>query len=127
MTEQPNAVSPDGWSGYGGAAIREVQVASGSVAALPSSAAPRIAVIGRQKLYRALSRQVTISASAAFVYARANSRAWSARVPPCVVATERRMFAIVAVALPWPQKFAASVCACDLVEFVARPIAFTSS
>ena len=73
------------------------------MAALPSLAASRIAVNGRQKLYRALSRQVTISASAAFVYARANRRAWSARVPPWLLATERRMLAIVAVALVWPQ------------------------
>src|SRR5687767_1377187 len=98
MTEQPNADSPDGWSGYGGAAISDVQPSSASVPRLPSPAAPRIAVIGRHHEYRALSRQVTISASAAFVYARANNRAWSASVPPWVFATERRMFAIVAVA-----------------------------
>src|SRR5688500_6744563 len=45
---------PEGWSGYGGAGIRDVQFGSGSVAGLPSLSAARMAVIGRQNSHRAL-------------------------------------------------------------------------
>src|SRR6266511_508131 len=40
----------DGWSGNGGVAKSGIQLASGSVAGLPSLAASWIAVTGRQKL-----------------------------------------------------------------------------
>jgi hypothetical protein len=46
-------------------AISGVQFGSASVAEFPSVSAKRIAVIGRQKLKRALSTQQLISASAA--------------------------------------------------------------
>src|SRR5688572_8656149 len=40
---------PEGWSGNGGVPISGVQFESGAVARLPSAAASRMAVIGRQK------------------------------------------------------------------------------
>jgi hypothetical protein len=46
-------IRPEGWSGYGGAGMREVQFGSGSVAGLPSVSAARMAVIGRQNSQRA--------------------------------------------------------------------------
>jgi len=48
-------------------------------------------------------RHVTMIASAMFVYVLANNRAWSATVPPWVVAIERSALAIVAVGLVRPQ------------------------
>ena len=54
-----------GWSGYGGVGISGSQPGSAFVAGFPSVSASLIAVIGRQKRKRALSRQTVISESAA--------------------------------------------------------------
>ena len=66
LTIEPlSPVCPDGCSGYGGVAISGVQPSCGCVSGLPSPAASRIAVIGRQNDHCALSSHTAISASAA--------------------------------------------------------------
>ena len=64
------------WSGYG-AVMSAVQVGSGSVAGLPSSAARAIAFHGLQKSQWYLSFQQLIAASAALRFCIARRRALS--------------------------------------------------
>src|SRR3954454_15681373 len=92
---------PDGWSGNGGVtraggAATGVagsnsgsQSGSGSVAGLPSPAASRMAVTGRQKFQWYLSFQQPIAAAAAARFVIANSRALSAS-PSCRLAASVR-------------------------------------
>src|SRR5262249_29655946 len=56
----PYALCPDEYDGCAGVASSGVQVGSAAVAGLPSVSAARMAVTGRQKLYRYLASQVAM-------------------------------------------------------------------
>ena len=75
---------PDGYSGCGGvpdgrASSHGVHAVSGSVLALPSVSAKRIAVIGRQNTYRYLRSKQAIAASAMETPNKANRCAFAVK------------------------------------------------
>src|SRR6202011_5041838 len=72
----------DGYSGCIGVAFRGCQLASRSVASLPSWSPLRIAVIGRQKLYWNLASQSTMKQLARAIDISAKTRAFSATDSP---------------------------------------------
>src|SRR5687767_351842 len=82
-----NVLCPDVYAGKLGVVISGVQAGSAVVLGLPSLAASRMPVIGRQKLYSYLASQQEMAASASARFNRANSRAFSTSVFPAACAT----------------------------------------
>src|SRR4051812_28001835 len=68
---------PETHSGNGGVTSKGVHEPSATVSGFPSVSALRMAVIGRQKLYRYLQSQATIPASARAKLSNAKRRAFS--------------------------------------------------
>src|SRR5215207_5656809 len=64
---------PEMYDGWAGVAISGAQAASGAVSGLPSSAASRMPVTGRQKLYSYLASQQLMKASATAMLSAAKS------------------------------------------------------
>jgi len=78
-----------GYSGCIGVSMNGAQLASRSVASLPSRSPLRMAVIGRQKLYVYLASNTATSASSMAMPAIASRRAFAVTSRPGMVATDR--------------------------------------
>src|SRR5213078_1836833 len=77
------------YSGCAGVASSGAQAVSGAVAPLPSDAARRMAVTGRQKTYVNLASQAARLASAILILSSAKRRAFSESVVCRSAATDR--------------------------------------
>src|SRR5687768_2541187 len=120
---------PETYDGWAGVLMSGAQAASAVVSGLPSSAARRMPVTGRQKLYSYLASQQPMAASAMAMLSAANNRAFSSSVLPCCSA------AILARRFRWPgepgagelfQKWAMAVWSAVRVALVAEPSSLTS-
>ena len=90
VTEPTTPHRPLGQSGYGGVVMNGSQVASPTVASLPSVSPFWIAVTGRHHMYWSLAFQTVPAVSAMLVSTAANSRALSEMSSPRSVASFRR-------------------------------------
>ena len=121
---------PEVYAGKAGVPRSGVQAASAAVSGLPSSAASRMPVIGRQKLNSYLASQQLMTASAMATLSAANSRAFSSSVLPCCSATiwamRFRWPGGVAVPAPLAQNRAMAVWSAVRVALVAEPSSLTS-
>src|SRR5712692_2533359 len=106
----PTMAAAAGYSGCIGLAFNDVQPASLSVASLPSRSPLRIAVTGRQRLYRNLASQSAMNTLAMPMLSSARSRALSASPSFFAAESSRAAWFQLGPKLVWAQKRTASAC-----------------
>src|SRR6187455_2381900 len=115
-----------GYSGCSGVSSSGNHCGAASVASLPSVAARRIAVIGRQKAYSYFASNTATNESMAATFASANSRARSTVDSDCDDASERTTgFHDAGPVID--QKSAVSVCAPERSSLSLAPSRLTSA